>query len=265
MAGDRLWSSFVRPAARRIFKEGSVQRILRGPGRGLRYKVFPEYGWSPLWGRWEREAQKVMKQQVMKGYVAYDVGANYGIHTILLARMVSSSGRVFAFEPVADIASALEENLALNGFSNVTCIQKALGARSGIASFVRGRHAGGGHLASETSVMDASDTSAYDVEVISLDDFVDEGHPPPDFIKIDIEGAEAAALEGGRRTIRRFRPILLIDLHTPEQDMRVGRVLSELGYTARRTNERFPIRDLTAPWPSPHGVWGQITAVPDQP
>ena len=201
-----------------------------------------------------------MSQVVPTGAVAYDIGANYGIHTLLLARLVSSTGIVFAFEPVPEIASELEHNVQLNGLTNVRCERKAVGAESGMLQFIRGHHAGAGHLES----VQHPPTASFEVEVVSLDDFVfGKGNPPPNFIKMDIEGAEGDAMEGATKTISTYRPIVLVDLHDPSQDRRVGEVLATAGYWARRTDESKSL-DLRSPWPATGGIWGQIIAYPDQ-
>ena len=83
----------------------------------------------------------------------------------------------------------------------------------------------------------------------------------PSFIKMDIEGAEGDALEGAVRVLERHRPVLLIDLHSPEQDLRVGRVSGDADYRVRTSDGR-EVTDLGTPWPAPHGIWGQIIATP---
>src|SRR5690242_11837947 len=89
--------------SRTIFRQGAVRTIIWGPGRGLCYRIFPGYGLSPLHGGWERDAQHLMVKYIHPGSVVYDIGANYGIHTLLMARLATRTGHVYAFEPMADI------------------------------------------------------------------------------------------------------------------------------------------------------------------
>ena len=101
-----------------------------------------------------------------------------------------------------------------------------------------------------------------EVEVLSLDDFVFEGkHHPPDFIKVDVEGAEGKVLGGARRVLETYRPVLLIDLHNPEQDVAAGTTLMHLGYKTHRTTDDTIITNMSAGWPQADGIWGQIVAM----
>src|SRR5437867_4395723 len=132
--------------ARTIYRQGSVAKIRRGPAKGLRYRIF-SFGLAPLYGGWEPDAQRLMAEHLRAGAVAYDVGANYGIHTILMARQAANEGHIYAFEPVPWIRASLSENIALNGFSNVTVVAMAIDNRRGEVQFVTGSHGGAGHFA----------------------------------------------------------------------------------------------------------------------
>ena len=242
-----------------IFRPGTVVTILRGPARGLRYRVFSEYGLAPLFGRWEPEAQRLMEKHICPGSVAYDVGANHGVHTLLMARLAGSSGHVYAFEPVPDIMSQLAENVRLNGFSNVRGLELALGDQTGSASFVRGKDSSLGHLLEPGSGLEGD----LSIAVTTLDDFVFvEGHQAPSFVKLDVEGAESRVLSGAERVLRAHHPILLVDLHSPIEDVAVGQILLDLGYMAMRTADGSRVRALDKGWPEPDGLWGQVLAFP---
>jgi Methyltransferase FkbM domain len=109
-----------------------------------------------------------------------------------------------------------------------------------------------------------------EIVATTLDEFIDGGAPPPNFVKIDIEGSEGPALCGFSTTIDNSRPIFSIDLHSPEQDEAVGRFLSQRGYALYRypSQQRNAIEQLTLVkdpnhgWPNPDGVWGTILAMP---
>jgi FkbM family methyltransferase len=245
--------------ARTLYRPGSVRTILLGPARGLRYRVFPHWGLAPIYGGWEPSAQRVMKAAIRPGDVVYDVGANRGIHTILFARLVGPTGHVYAFEPVGQLVHELLDNVALNGFSNVTPVALAASNRAGREPFFRGHHEGAGHLAASGDRVGAQ----VEVETIRLDDFAQRGgNRPPTFMKLDIEGAEGAALDGARELLREFKPTILVDLHTPEQDLLVGAILADYGYTAYRTETMSRIGSLRRGWPDPDGIWGQVVAMP---
>lgn len=254
----RLFKPFL---ANTLYSPGKVRTIIWGPCRGLRYRIFPEYGLAPLYGGWEPRAQRLMTEHVLPGWITYDIGANYGVHTLLMARLVGKSGHVFAFEPVPEILSSLRENIAMNSFSNVTCIECAADNRTRSHPFLRRHHAGAGALAGE----DESVRDGLIVKTITLDDFVFErNNRPPNFIKIDVEGAEGRVLCGAERILRMFRPILLIDLHTPDQDLAVGQILAEYRYDAYRVENGARVKFLRKGWPDLDGIWGQILAIPEK-
>lgn len=254
---------FVKPfLTATLLRPGATVTIFAGPSRGLRYRVFPGFGLAPIFGGWERGAQQLIRRHLRLGATAYDIGANYGVHTLLMARSVGKHGRVVSFEPVPEIRSDLRANVRLNRVNWVDCVGMAVSDRTGTERFYRSHHDGAGHLLSGGRG-DVANGDAFEVPVVRLDDFVlEDGNRPPDFIKIDVEGSEGAVLAGAHEVLMRFRPVCLLDLHTPEQDVAVGRVLQRHGYTALRTDDMHPICCLTSGWPDPAGIWGQVLALP---
>jgi FkbM family methyltransferase len=201
----------------------------------------------------------LMTKHIKAGHVVYDVGANYGIHVLLFARLVQTKGHVYAFEPIGNILQELQHNISLNQFSNVTCLNLAISDVTGSSPFVTGHHVGAGHL---SAVGDAQGTK-ISVETTTLDEFVFlHKNLPPNFIKMDIEGAESKALSGAVRVLKKFRPILLVDLHNPSQDVAVGQILSECRYEAFHTEDGNKVKDLSKGWPAVDGLWGQFIAFP---
>lgn len=237
-----------------LFRTGSTRTVLFGPCRGLKYRIFPGFGHAFLYGGWEPKETRYMIRLLRPGMVTYDLGANYGMHTLLFSRLVGPSGKVYAFEPVPDIFNALREQVELNGFKSTFLVQKAVADQNGKLRFDPGRHQGAGHLATGGEL---------EVEITTLDHFVlDEGNAPPNFIKIDIEGAESKALLGAHNVIQRFKPNMLIELHNPDEDRAVGRFLQDLNYVAFRTEDGRKIQNLQSGWPDPAGIWGKIVTLP---
>jgi FkbM family methyltransferase len=196
-----------------------------------------------------------MQRHIKRGSVAYDIGANYGIHTLLMGRL---AGRVYAFEPVPRIFDCLEENVQLNGFSHVSCLRIALSDHIGVSEFHIGHHAGAGHLADKPE----SSAKGLTVTVTTLDHFVyDEGQDVPTFLKIDVEGAESKVLHGAERVLREARPVMLIDLHSPDEDRGVGAILKRCNYSVYRTATMEQVADLSSGWPTWNGIWGQVIAL----
>ncbi len=192
--------------------------------RGLRYRIYPDYGYAPLYGGWEPSLQRLLTRLVPVGSVVYDVGANFGIHTLLFSRLVGEQGHVYAFEPVPDIAEELDRNLRLNKIANVTIVRQALSDHVGMAAFDRGPHAGAGHLSTTTG-------GDLMVELTTLDRFaLQPGHSPPNLLKIDAEGAESKVLAGGLGVLAERAPHVLVETHNFEEERSVGAILLENGY-----------------------------------
>src|SRR5262249_50318648 len=155
---------------------------------------------------------------VSPGSVVFDLGANTGIHTLLFSKLAGRQGRVVAFEPLPENATILRSLLALNDVTNVEIRTEALSDASGRATFKLGMDPKQGSLVG----IGRETGTEITVDLESLDNLIERGLPTPDFVKIDIEGAESAALAGFRRNIARTYPSFAIELHTPEEDVRVG-------------------------------------------
>jgi FkbM family methyltransferase len=228
----------------------------------MRYRIYPGYGLAPLFGRMEPDVQQQLARRLRPGATAVDVGANYGIHTLLMARLVGESGAVVAFEPSPTLFRELEANLQRNDLLNVTALQLAITDSTGDAEFLLTDNTATGRLRSVESTPEEDRVSTINVRATSLDLLVSKGELPlPDLIKIDVEGAESRVLDGSTQILRAVAPDLIIELHNPEQDVAVGSILSRLGYEIFRLPDLIPVSDPSKGWPDPHGIWGHVVAV----
>ena len=82
---------------------------------------------------YEEEVSFLMRKLVRPGDVVLDIGANVGLHTVFLSKLVGE-GRGIAFEPVSEMADRLSANCAFNRACNVTLINSALGEEPGEAT-----------------------------------------------------------------------------------------------------------------------------------
>jgi FkbM family methyltransferase len=147
----------------------------------------------------------LLERAARPGAVAVDVGANIGVHTVLLGRRVGPGGRVIAFEPDPTSASLLRRSLAANRLGNVTCEEAAVMGRPGTVALHLSRTNFGDHR-----VFDGGDDARFNegrarerisVRAVALDDYLDEAGIRPALLKMDIQGAEMAALPGMMRTL----------------------------------------------------------------
>lgn len=191
-----------------------------------------------------------LSRVVRPGDVCVDVGANYGLYTHELSRLVGDAGLVHAVEPLPDAYRVLAALVSLRALGNVRTHQVALGEHqeSSVLS-VPWRHGlpvhGRAFLRSGARGEGANDEfrSSRDVEVAvrSLDGLVMGGSlRRVDFVKADVEGAELAILRGGAALLAAWHPTLLLEIedrHTIRYGHRADDVLGWLaarGYRAYR-------------------------------
>jgi FkbM family methyltransferase len=133
----------------------------------------------------------------------------------MAARIVGPRGRVISFEADPEIAGRLRENLARNKFTHARVEQKAVWSESTTVTFERvdpntSPDRGLGHVATSGTTPDS-----ISIEAVSLDQYT-ASHPPPDFLKCDVEGAEVAVFQGAAQLLSGKRTILLVEMHSPE-------------------------------------------------
>lgn len=250
--------------SRTIYRPGSVARILFGPAKGLRYTIFPGYGLSMIYGGWEPFVHSVMQKCVTSGGVVYDLGANYGIYSMFLARLVGPTGRVYAFEPMPAIMSQLKANIALNNLTNVDFVQLAVSDRIGTAEFRVGFHAGAGHLQSADQYHPISG-EVIQVEQVTLDEFVRRSNQPPTFMKIDVEGAEGAVFAGAKQVLADYRPVIIVEIHSPDLGKAVSASLLAAKYNAWRIDSgKYESLNLGSIAAGGSELMGSLLALPSE-
>jgi FkbM family methyltransferase len=141
------------------------------------------------------EEARLLKKLIQPGMRILDVGANIGLYTLDCARLTGPSGRVFAFEPEPNLFSALQENCAANHAVNVIPFQCAAGAVNGRAILQRGTFNSGDNRLGPAK----ADGQSIEMEIARLDEVLLV--PTVDFIKIDVQGHELAALSGMEQLI----------------------------------------------------------------
>ena len=263
-------SLFKRLLMKYLVWSGRPRRIHFGPLRGIRFSPSPVTGLAPFYSSSERYVQQAITHHLQPGMVGIDVGANWGIHTLLMARRVGAGGHVWAFEPFPPVFRELQAAVELNRFNQVRCWQVALGNENGTLRFHVGENSCIGHLVTaapqENELAHAGNGQDLAVQACRLDDFPELSHLHRlDLIKLDVEGAESLVLEGARQTICRFRPVMVIELHNPQQDVAVAKFCQECEYEIKRLSAGPPIECFDQGWPAPNGVWGTILAMPIPP
>lgn len=139
-----------------------------------------------------------------------DGGANIGLFALTAAASVGDSGRVYCFEPDPANYARLTRNMMISGHLNVLPLPYALGASEGVATFIV-MPEGGGLSSFAPANLDLG--RELPVAVRRLDDIVAvEDRSRVRLLKLDVEGAESAAIEGAREIIRASRPAILVEV-----------------------------------------------------
>ena len=171
-------------------------------------------------GTYEPETVESLTKLLQPGDTFVDLGANIGIFTLLAARKVGTTGRVFAFEPTPATVALLRRNLAVNSLeARTTVVEQAVSRKPGRARFSLHEAAQG------NAITVAGDTAVeyLDVDVTSLDAYFEAlGWPKVDVIKMDVEGQEVPALEGMHGLTRRYPGLKLIFEYHDGQLARTG-------------------------------------------
>lgn len=200
------------------------KRTVAGPVRS--YELYNRHGRDRMLAALERRCSSEA--------VVYDVGANVGTYTIgLLAG--EPDRRIVAFEPAPIAARKLRKNVELNGFETRVDLRKTgLGDDSGHRPFYVSSYTELSGFDRESATRwEASITDVVSAPIERLDT-VAASSPPPDVIKIDVEGAAPAVLRGGRETLSNRRPAVFLETHADglagEEPSECRTLLTELGY-----------------------------------
>ncbi len=143
---------------------------------------------------------------------AIDVGANVGHYTKGMSDLVGESGRVIAFEPVAETFSLLAANVQSYKFQNVTLVNAAASDSTSLSHMIVPRFETGLPNYYEATL----ETQAEGIRVLTLS--IDGLGLPQlvGLIKIDAEGHELRVLRGARRLLERDRPVVIIEVSSRE-------------------------------------------------
>ncbi|MEX2607374.1 MAG: FkbM family methyltransferase [Kiritimatiellia bacterium] len=212
--------------------------------------------WSP--GTWEAQhmamaedvLRDVVRRELKPGDVTYDIGANVGMYATLMSREIGKKGHLVAIEANPLCISYLQTNLSLNScFDNYTILPVAVSERCELIPFTIDY--GNSNLATLQGTEAFNWKTGHEILVHAepLDNLIFEnGLRYPDFIKLDIEGAEAMALRGMQKILSDHKPTLFIELHGLNAAVHSLHILEELAYAVEsaESGATFPSSDTLA-------------------
>lgn len=184
-----------------------------------------------LYGEFSEQEAALFEKLIQPGDVVIEAGANIGSHTVALARFVGPSGKVIAFEPQMVLFQNLCANVALNGFTNVTTLNAAVGNIAEPLKLPKidydqpglfGAHAIGGDS-------DGGDSSGDMVSCVRLDDCVRTNKCR--LLKVDVEGMELEVLKGAQKLVEQYKPVLYVENDREDKSEALIEYILNLGYS----------------------------------
>ncbi len=181
----------------------------------------------------ERREADLITRVLAPGEIFWDVGANLGYFTLLAAACLQNTGQVVAFEPGHRAYERLTDNISRNPFTNILACPLAATDREGEAVLYSAQGLADGRA--NLYRPGAGQTESEKVRTVTLDGWRgQQSLAGPDFIKLDVEGAELAALTGARDTLAAGDPLLLVEMKEA--------IFQSLG------TDRAAIQEFLKPW-----------------
>ncbi len=204
----------LRPAYRRLL---ATLSNARGLDRVLNDQVFRwRYPYSEFDRTFEEPMLRLFQDRIEPGSTVLDVGASFGLYSVVAGRSVGENGRVFSFEP-SRIADVLADHLRLNGVAERVDIQRlVVSDEVGEVDFWEGDDtmlASIARAAAERGVIDGRDITRHLRPATTLDAFCHSREVVPNVVKIDVEGAEAKVLRGAEAFLRRRQGSIVLEVH----------------------------------------------------
>jgi FkbM family methyltransferase len=199
-------------------------------------------------GGHEPLVEEMLTSHLHPGFVVYDVGAHIGILGLIAARVVGREGEVIAFEADPGNAERITEHALRNSMPQIKVVQSAVWRTSGRLRFERASSQSSRNQGAVVSGATKEDSETIDVQAVSLDEFA-RAHRPPNVIKVDVEGAEDAVLEGSDSLFSSVKPILICEIHNSEACLNVTLWLSKRNYSYvwLEASEKFPRHLIAKP------------------
>lgn len=189
---------------------------------------------------WEEHIHAEYKKYVKPGSIAIDIGGHIGTHTLNLSRLVGDEGKVYVFEPQSKMFCELMINMHLNKCKNVKMFHNALGAEEKWIEMIIPDEAWkknfGNDLVNEGhgTVTELSQNPHADrAKMIRLDDLHLDNIS---FIKMDVEGFEREVIKGAIETLKRNKPVMIVEIFNNQDRTDTIKMIENLGYVGLNLN-----------------------------
>ena len=160
----------------------------------------------------ESQIQRIIVETLRSGDCMLDIGANFGLHSLLAGSIVGPEGEVHAFEPLPANLKRLRHHLKLNYLEHVVRVVPS--AISDSSETTISFFSGADELGTTASIAKSGgNTKQVTVANTRLDDYLSKIKRPVRLMKIDVQGAELRVLRGGRKLLEAQKPLLVIEVH----------------------------------------------------
>lgn len=242
----------LRTVAERLSRGRSFRYRLPAIYGGCRFYITPEAGlryWIPSHGiKADEPLLRNAAETVRPGSIVWDVGANMGLFSFAAAGLAGANGRVYAFEPDAVMTRLIRRSARLNPHAApVEVIPCAVAENLGLAHFEIAQRSRASNALEGFQLSQGGGVREVETVLTASLDWLAERLPPPDVLKIDVEGAELAVFRGAREMLKAKRPTILFELTRPNWEEE-SRLLNDFGYTLYDSElPRHERQPLTAP------------------
>lgn len=166
-----------------------------------------------VFGSHERDTTDFVSNYLKKDMICVDIGANIGYYSILYSKIVGPNGKVISVEPSPVNYEYLNKNLNLQNNKNFQIFNCACGDKEGNVRFHVDNRGNKCFVLNENEQC-KSPENVITVPVQTIEKIVNETNLSKiDFLKMDVEGYEWIALQGGWKIIKKFKPTIQIEIH----------------------------------------------------
>jgi FkbM family methyltransferase len=204
----------MRPVYESLLDWSGGENGIPWPINGVTYRINPRHR-HRLGQNYDAPVAEFLRERVKPGALCLDVGANVGVYVLQFAHWSAPSGHVIAFEPNPSAVAILEKHVEMNGLTErVRIVPAAVGERSG-EDILYAAEAEGMSRLGEPNVALCGNVYEITVPVLTLDEYCAAEGLKPDWLFVDIEGFEIAALSGARDLIQSLRGQLgiVVEMH----------------------------------------------------
>ena len=240
LIGRESWViRYLRPAYESLLDWSGDGKGILWDINGVTYRIDPRQR-HRLGQNYDVPVAGFLRQRVMPGSLCLDVGANVGVYVLQFAHWSGPTGQVIAFEPNPVACAILEKHVRINQLTERVRIVPAAVSEASCEQVLYAAEADGMSRLGEPNRSLAGKTAEIVVPVLTLDEYCTSEGLQPDWLLIDIEGFEIAALSGARRLIqdRRGQLGIIVEMHpdvwssADTTRVRAEDLLAELGLHA---------------------------------